>query len=53
LALCRAPDNAKPIKPELVGIDFMSIKDTKGKNVFPEGVCDTAKKRSGVWFEHW
>ena len=44
---------AHPIRPELVGIDFMSIKDTKGKNVFPEGFCDAAKKPSGVWFEYW
>ena len=44
---------AHPIKPELVGIDFMSIKDTKGKNVFPEDFCDAAKKPSGVWFEYW
>ena len=44
---------AHPIRPELVGIDFMSIKDTKGKNVFPEGFCDAAKKPSGVWYEYW
>ena len=44
---------AHPIKPELVGIDFMSIKDTKGKNVFSEDFCDAAKKPSGVWFEYW
>ena len=44
---------AHPIKPELVGIDFMSIKDTKGKDVFPRDFCDAAKKPSGVWFEYW
>jgi cytochrome c len=44
---------AHPIKPELVGIDFMSIKDTKGKTVFPADFCDAAKKPSGVWFEYW
>jgi cytochrome c len=44
---------AHPIKPELVGQDFMSLKDTKGKNVFPEGWCDAAKKPSGVWIEYW
>ena len=44
---------AHPIKPELVGIDFMSIKDTKGNNVFPKNVCDIAKKPSGAWFEYW
>ena len=31
----------------------MSLKDTKGKNVFPEGWCDAAKKPSGVWIEYW
>ena len=44
---------AHPIKPELVGVDFMSIKDTKGNNVFPKNVCDIAKKPSGAWFEYW
>jgi cytochrome c len=44
---------AHPIRPELVGIDFTTIKDTKGKNVFPEGFCDAAKKPSGVWYEYW
>ena len=44
---------AHPIKPELVGIDFMSIKDTKGNNVFPSDFCNAAKKPSGVWFEYW
>ena len=44
---------AHPIKPELVGIDFMSIKDTKGNDVFPRDFCDAAKKPSGVWFEYW
>lgn len=31
----------------------MSLKDTKGKNVFPEGWCDAARKLSGVWIEYW
>src|SRR5713226_1613508 len=31
---------AHPIKPELVGTAISSIKDTKGNNVFPEGLCD-------------
>ena len=44
---------AHPIKPELVGQDYASLKDTKGKNVFPEGWCDAAKKPSGVWIEYW
>jgi len=44
---------AHPIKPELVGQDYTSLKDTKGKNVFPEGWCDEAKKPAGVWVEYW
>ncbi len=44
---------AHPIKPELVGTDFVSLKDTKGKTVFPADFCDAAKKPSGVWFEYW
>ena len=44
---------AHPIKPELVGQDNVSLKDTRGKNVFPEGWCEAAKKPSGVWIEYW
>jgi hypothetical protein len=44
---------AHPVKPELVGTDFVSLKDTKGKTVFPADFCDAAKKPSGVWFEYW
>ncbi len=44
---------AHPIKPELVGQDNTSVKDAKGKNVYPEGWCDAAKKPSGVWIEYW
>src|SRR5713226_4991884 len=46
---------AHPIKPELVGTDIASIKDTRGKNLFPDpqSFCDAAKKPSGVWIEYW
>jgi cytochrome c len=44
---------AHPIRPELAGTDFVSLKDTKGKTVFPADFCDAAKKPSGVWFEYW
>src|SRR5438876_2532506 len=44
---------AHPIKPELVGQSSAALKDTKGKNVFPEGWCDAAKKAAGVWVEYW
>jgi len=44
---------AHPLKPELVGQDSLSIKDTRGKSVLPQGWCDAAKKPSGVWIEYW
>jgi signal transduction histidine kinase len=44
---------AHPTHPEQVGQDIASIKDTRGKNVFPEGWCDAARKPSGVWIEYW
>src|SRR5713226_5765310 len=44
---------AHPIKPELVGQDIMSVKDTRGKNLYAEGWCETAKKPSGAWIEYW
>jgi signal transduction histidine kinase len=44
---------AHPLRPEQLGHDFMSLKDTKGNNVFPTGWCDAAKKPSGVWVEYW
>ncbi len=46
---------AQPIKPEQVGQDIASIKDTKGKILYPDpqGFCDAAKKPSGVWVEYW
>jgi len=44
---------AYPLKPETVGTDITSIKDTKGKNLYQEGFCDAARKPSGVWLEYW
>jgi cytochrome c len=44
---------ANPGRPEQVGHDFMSIKDTRGNNVIPAGWCDAAKKPSGAWIEYW
>jgi cytochrome c len=43
---------AHPIKPELVGQDIMSLKDTKG-NIFLATSCEATKKPSGVWVEYW
>jgi cytochrome c len=44
---------AHPIKPELIGKDVSSIKDTKGSNVYPADFCTQAMKPSGVWIEYW
>lgn len=44
---------AHPIKPELNGAGIWSIKDTKGKSVYPENWCDATKKPTGAWTEYW
>jgi hypothetical protein len=44
---------AHPIKSELVGQDFMSMKDTRGKELFVKDYCDVARKPSGIWSEYW
>jgi cytochrome c len=46
---------ANPTHPELVGQGTISIKDTRGKNLYPDpqGWCDAAKKPSGTWVEYW
>jgi cytochrome c len=43
---------AHPIKPELVGKDTTSMKDTKGTAFFGQ-LCEATKKPSGVWVEYW
>ena len=46
---------AHPIKPERVGEDLASIKDSKGKALYAdvEAFCNAAKKPSGTWIEYW
>jgi cytochrome c len=46
---------AHPLVPEQVGTDIMSIKDTRGKTLYPDpqSFCAAAKKPSGVWVEYW
>jgi cytochrome c len=44
---------AHPIKAELVGLDFMSMEDTRGKKLFQKDYCEAARKPSGVWSEYW
>jgi cytochrome c len=43
---------AHPIRPELNGVDFKTIKDSKGNKIFPANFCDQAKQPSGMWFEY-
>ena len=45
---------AHPFKPEQIGQDLGSIKNTSGKNIYPDpaALCDGAKKPSGVWIEY-
>jgi cytochrome c len=47
--------NPNPLKSEQVGKDLRSVKDTRGKPLYPdpEGFCKAAKKPSGVWVEYW
>jgi cytochrome c len=44
---------AHPIKPELVGQDFMTLKDSKGNPLFKPDYCTVARTASGVWSEYW
>jgi cytochrome c len=43
-----------PLRPELVGTEISSIKDPKGKAIFPnpKEVCEAARKPSGTWVEY-
>ncbi len=46
---------AHPFTPEQIGQDLVSIKDTRGKTLYPDpqALCDAAKKPSGTWVEYW
>ena len=46
---------AHPIQPQQVtqGTNFMELKDTKGKPLFPKNWCEAAKNPSGTWVEYW
>ena len=43
---------AHPMKPELVGKDVLTMKDTKGTLFFGK-LCEVAKSPSGGWVEYW
>jgi hypothetical protein len=44
---------AHPIKPEIIGQDFMTLKDSKGNTMFRKDYCEAARQPSGVWSEFW
>jgi signal transduction histidine kinase len=47
---------AHPMHPELVGKDLTSIKDAKGKSLYPDPAdfCKTVEGRSrGIWSSYW
>ncbi len=47
---------AHPMHPELVGKDLASIKDTKGKSLYPdpESFCKRVKEKGrGIWTDYW
>ena len=46
---------ANIVRPDQVGQDFGTIKDTRGKTLYPdrEAYCNAAKKPSGNWIEYW
>jgi signal transduction histidine kinase len=43
------------MRPEQIGQPLTSIKDTKGKSIYPDpkAFCDAARKPSGVWMAYW
>lgn len=43
---------AHPLKPELVGKDVLTMKDTQGKLFFGD-LCSAAKNPAGGWVEYW
>ncbi len=45
--------SADPVEADLIGREFMSIKDTKGNALFATNYCDEARKPSGIWSEYW
>jgi cytochrome c len=46
---------AHPIRPDLRGQPMSSVKDAKGKSLYPDPAahCNAARKPSGVWVEYW
>lgn len=46
---------AHPFRGDLIGQSITSVKDTRGKSLYPDppAFCNAARKPSGVWSEYW
>jgi hypothetical protein len=44
---------AHPVKPDIIGKDFMTMKDSKGNLLFVKDYCEEARKPAGIWSEFW
>lgn len=46
---------AHPFRADLIGHPITSVKDTRGKSLYPDPVafCKSARTPSGVWTEYW
>ena len=44
---------AHPVKPESIGQNFMTMKDSKGNLLFVKDYCEEARKPTGIWSQFW
>jgi cytochrome c len=46
---------AHPMRPERIGKDLASVKDARGRRIFPDvqRLCREARQPSGIWVEYW
>jgi len=44
---------AHPVKPEIIGQNFMTMKDSKGNLLFVKNYCEEARKPAGIWSAFW
>ncbi len=46
---------AHPMIPNRAGTDLASIKDSKGRRIYPDihRLCSEARSSNGVWIEYW
>jgi len=46
---------AHPVRADLIGQSMTSVKDTRGKSLYPDPAefCKAARQPSGTWTEYW